>query len=82
MAHDVSLDRVPRDCASRYQPTRSKARLRARGVFRRWLDAIIAAQQRRADREIARYIETAGRFTDDVEREIERRFLSKAAGEW
>jgi hypothetical protein len=35
----------------------------------------MAAQQRRADREIARYIAASGGLTDSVEREIERRFL-------
>ena len=72
MAYDVCLDRIPHDSISSHQTTGSK-----RGVLRRWLDAIMASQQRRADREIARYIATSGRFTDEVEREIERRFLSK-----
>jgi hypothetical protein len=72
MAYDVCLDRVPHDSVSLHQKTGSK-----RSVLRRWLDAVMASQQRRADREIARYVTTAGRFTDEVEREIERRFLYK-----
>ena len=44
-------------------------------MWQRWLDAIMAGQQRRADREIARYLATRGGITDDIEREIERRFL-------
>jgi hypothetical protein len=47
-----------------------------RGPFRRFLDAMMAARQRQADREIARFLQTrGGRLTDDIEREIERRFL-------
>src|SRR5262245_5983460 len=70
MAYDVCLDRVPHDRALSDQPSRSKPSL-----WRRWLDAMLTAQQRRADREIARYLATRGGITDDIEREIERRFL-------
>jgi hypothetical protein len=38
---------------------------------------MIASRQRQTDREIARYMAgIGGKFTDDVEREIERRFLT------
>ena len=48
-----------------------------RGVFRRILDAVVESRQRQADREIARFLRTrGGKLTDDIEREIERRFLS------
>jgi hypothetical protein len=48
-----------------------------RGLFARIADAIAAANQRRAEREIARFLSThGGRLTDEVEREIERRFLA------
>jgi len=48
-----------------------------RGLFARWLAAMMEARQRQAEREIARYIErSGGKFTDSLEREIERRFLS------
>jgi hypothetical protein len=70
MAYDGCLDRVPRDSISLYRPAESK-----RSLWRRWLDAFVHAQQRRADREIARYLATCGRITDSTEREIERRFL-------
>jgi len=47
-----------------------------RGLFLRLFDAIEAANKRRAEREIARYLGAAGgKITDEVEREIERRFL-------
>jgi hypothetical protein len=48
-----------------------------RGVLRRLLDAMTASRTRQAEREIARYLaHTGGKFTDESEREIERRFLS------
>ena len=47
-----------------------------RGLLRRIFDALIESQQRRAEREIASYLRRGGvKFTDSVEREIERRFL-------
>lgn len=49
-----------------------------RSVLRRLLDAIEQANMQRAEREIARYLNSHGRkFTDEAEREIERRFLSQ-----
>jgi hypothetical protein len=48
-----------------------------RSLFRRLLDAIEQANRRQAEREIARYLGgPGGKFTDETEREIERRFLS------
>jgi hypothetical protein len=46
--------------------------------FFNWLfTAMMAARTRAAEREIARYLQGAGgKFTDEAEREIERRFLS------
>ena len=70
MAYDACLDRVPHDLTLPDQPSR-----RERSLWRRGLDAILTGQQRRADREIARFLATRGRITDDIEREIERRFL-------
>ena len=46
------------------------------GVLARILNAVQEAQTRRAEREIARYIEmSGGRLTDDLERRIERHFV-------
>lgn len=46
------------------------------GFFSRVLNAIQESQTRRAEREIARYIEMrGGRMTDDLERRIERHFV-------
>ena len=45
-----------------------------KGVWRRVFDAMIASQQRRAEREISSYLAShGGLFTDDTEREIMRR---------
>ena len=45
-----------------------------KSMWRRISEAILAAQQRRADREIALYLAShGGLFTDEVEREIARR---------
>ncbi|HEY7231310.1 MAG TPA: hypothetical protein VH558_13140 [Pseudolabrys sp.] len=49
---------------------------RTRGFFRRLADAIFVSRQRLVEREIARYLQN-GRFTDEAEREIERRFFSR-----
>jgi hypothetical protein len=67
---ETVCDRVPRDSVFPHRPARSK-----RSLLRRWFDSFTASQQRRADREIARYLATCGRITDSTEREIERRFL-------
>jgi hypothetical protein len=55
--------------------TPEKARL---GFFRWFFDAMMHSRQRQADREIARYLNN-GKFTDESEREIERRFLSTSS---
>jgi len=47
-----------------------------RGFFHRLLDAIEAHSMRKAEAEIARYLGPRQKFTDETEREIERRFLS------
>ena len=45
-----------------------------RSFWRRVYEAMIASQQRRAEREIAAYLSThGGLFTDDMEREMMRR---------
>ena len=45
---------------------------------RRLLDAMIQSRMRRAEHEIALYLErTGGKLTDDVERDIERHVLGR-----
>jgi hypothetical protein len=61
--------------ASKTAPQQASAPGR-RGLFRRLLDAIERANMRRAEREIARYLGPGAKFTDETERDIERRFLS------
>ncbi len=52
-----------------------------RGFFARAMSAIMEARMRQAEREVARYLAASGgKFTDDAEREIERRFLSTPSG--
>lgn len=51
-----------------------------RGLLRRLYDAMIKARQQEAEREIARYLQlSGGKLTDSIEREIERRFISRSA---
>lgn len=59
--------------------TDGKAAPARRGIFARVLDALMAARMRQAEREIATYLsDTGGKFTDEAEREIERRFLANS----
>ncbi len=54
----------------------TKAPAAKRNFFLRLADAIERANMRRADREIERFLDAHGhKFTDESEREIERRFL-------
>jgi hypothetical protein len=42
-------------------------------------DALIESRQRQAEYEVARYLDgIGGKFTDEVEREIERRLMSSS----
>jgi hypothetical protein len=54
----------------------STNKLGTRGLLRRLFNAMITSRQHQAEREIAYYLQrTGGKFTDAIEREIERRFL-------
>lgn len=66
-----------------YAPAKAVTKVVAkRGFFARLMDAMMAARMRQAEREIAHYLDhTGGKFTDDAEREIERRFLG-ASSRW
>jgi len=49
-----------------------------RGLWKRLIDAIAESNRLRAEREIALYLRhSGGKFTDETEREIERRFISR-----
>jgi hypothetical protein len=70
---------VPSAIAPQELPGREAPATRpvGRGLLRRLFDAAIAARQRQVEREIAYYLrDTGGIFNDEVEREVERRFLS------
>ncbi len=48
-----------------------------RSLIGRLLDAFERASMRRAEREIAHYLRSGGgKFTDETERDLDRRFLS------
>ena len=48
-----------------------------RTLFGQFINAMMVARMRAAEREIGRYLNAnGGKFTDEAEREIERRFLS------
>ena len=56
------------------------SRKAGRSLLRRFYDALVESRQRAAEREIAVYLhDIGGKFTDDAEREIERRFLSSSS---
>jgi len=65
---------VPYTVATRDFVTDKPERKRA-GFFRWLANAIFVSRQSLVEREIARYLHN-GRFTDETEREIERRFFS------
>jgi hypothetical protein len=64
-----TLTYAPRDHAPA-----TDAKPAGKPFWRRLFDAIVESRQRRADREIARFLATRGHLlTDDTEREIMRR---------
>ena len=65
---------APSTVAPRDLIAETPARART-GFFRWFFEAMMHSRQRQADREIARFLNN-GKFTDEAEREIERRFLS------
>ena len=79
MAHAHSI-RSPRSLAFT-DPSSAKTQVKTpakRGFWRRLLDAVAESNRLRAEREITLYLRhSGGKFTDETEREIERRFLSR-----
>jgi hypothetical protein len=66
---------TPHDLAFTEAP--SVKRASGPGILSRLDATIAAARTRQAEREIARYLDgNGGKFTDEAEREIERRFLA------
>lgn len=72
MASNSSLVLHPRDLGAKH--AKSEARQAPRtSVLKRLFTALVAARQRQADQMVARYIALSGmKFTDSVERDIER----------
>jgi hypothetical protein len=66
---------VPSTVATRDFPIVENVGRKRRGFFGWLVEAMMRSRQRHAEREIARYLNN-GKFTDEAEREIERRFLS------
>jgi len=59
------------------EPKSGAAAARKPGLLRRMFTALQEARMRDAEREIARYLaRSGGRFTDESEREIERRIFA------
>ena len=49
-------------------------------LFSRFVTALQASRMRQAERDVARYLSAhGGKFTDEAERNIERRFLSNSS---
>jgi hypothetical protein len=69
--------------ASFFETDRARALPAAgrRGLLGRLWDAVVTSQRLRAEREVARYIDlNGGKLTDELEREISRRFGTHAGG--
>jgi hypothetical protein len=67
-----SHDSIVASAAEAAAPSQNQGERKS--IWRRIFDGMVASQQRRAEREIARYLSShGGLFTDDMEREIMRR---------
>ena len=63
---------------SGFAPVDSKTATTRQPLWRRFIDAMIHAQERRADREIARYLANhGGLLTDDMERQMMRQLTER-----
>lgn len=72
---------APNNLAFTETHTNVPGALARRSLFARLGEALAVARTREADRAIAHYLaDTGGKFTDDAEREIERRYLANARG--
>jgi hypothetical protein len=75
-AHDFTAIPAPKT-AAKAAPKAAAKPATTPGFFSRMFQVMTAARLRQAEREVARYLaDTGGKFTDEAEREIERRFLS------
>jgi len=68
---------APRDFAYTQAPVTELPVRTERSLFDWLLDTMMVSRMHDAERDVARYLaDTGGKFTDESEREIERRFLS------
>jgi hypothetical protein len=75
MAKDIAFEHEPSSVAG------TENRPRRRGIFRRFVRALQDSRRRAAEREVERFIHrNGGRLTDELEREISRRFGRIAGG--
>lgn len=59
------------------------ASAKKRSLWQHVLDSLVESRQRQADRDIARFLGGTGcKFTDEAEREIERRLLNNSSSRW
>jgi hypothetical protein len=80
MAHVLSAHSL-RDFFVSHAPAAKRLAVKRPGPFERLIDAMEVSRQRQAEREIARFVAGRGdKFTDEIERDIERRFLSTRSG--
>jgi hypothetical protein len=80
MAYALSTHSL-RDFFVAHKPAVKPPAENRRGLLERLVDALEISRQRDAEREIVRYMAGRGeKFTDETERDIERRFLSTPSG--
>jgi hypothetical protein len=83
LAHQNEESQMPKDIAFEYEPSPvagTEKRHRS-GMFQRFVTALRGARRRAAEREVERFIRrNGGRLTDELEREISRRFGRIAGG--
>ena len=80
MAYALSAHSL-RDFFVSHTPAVKRPAVKRPGLFKRLIDAMEASRQRQVEREIARFMDGRGdKFTDEIERNIERRFLSTPSG--
>jgi hypothetical protein len=75
IAFDTEFDNEPCSVNGASAVAVSDAGSRRGGIFQRFAAAVRASRQRAVEREVERFInQNGGRLTDELEREISRRF--------
>jgi hypothetical protein len=77
MTHIAHAARFNHSAGFRFRPGQAVAKA-ATGFLRRIYDALLQSNRRRAERDVARLLQSrGGRFTDSIEREIEEHTLGR-----